>query len=163
MIKDLLAKLRADRPRLAPLIMWRAYVRLDDYKGADPSGELTALVALVRRASDIDGTLTRHGDRARANFQCWVMQAHAGTHTKFSPEQMAWLQVIRHHLATSFRIERDDLEFAPFDGQGGLRRMHALFGDRMDAVMAELNERVAVLASYQWGGWPACPLKSGPP
>ena len=37
MIKDLLAKLQEDRPRLAPLHVWRAYTHLDDYKGKQPS------------------------------------------------------------------------------------------------------------------------------
>ena len=144
MVKDLLARLKADRPTLAPLTVWRAYAHLDDYKGSDPRGELTALVALVRRASGIDGALTRHSDRVRTNFQRWIMGVHAGTPTKFTPEQMAWLHMIRDHLETSLRIERDDMDHAPFDGRGGLGRMHALFGARMEAVMAELNEAVAV-------------------
>ena len=47
MIKDVLAKLKEDRPRLAPLTVWRAYAHLDDYKGENPVNELTALVALI--------------------------------------------------------------------------------------------------------------------
>jgi type I restriction enzyme R subunit len=37
-------------------------------------------------------------------------------------------------------IEKDDLDYAPFDGKGGIGRMHQLFGDEMDAVMDEMNE-----------------------
>ena len=143
MVKDMLAKLREDRPRLAPLTVWRAYAHLDDYKGANPAGDLTALVALIRRVCGLDETLTRHSDRVRRNFQHWVLTRHAGAGEKFSEEQMAWLRMIRDHLATSFTIERDDLELAPFDAHGGLGRMYALFGDRMDDVMSEVNEALA--------------------
>lgn len=144
MIKALLTSLKADRPRLAPLTVWRAYAHLDDYKGKDPRSELTALVALVRRVTGVDERLMRHSDRVRANFQRWIMAEHAGAADKFTDEQMEWLRMIRDHLEASFRIERDDLEHAPFDGRGGLGRMHTLFGERTDAVMAELNEAVAV-------------------
>ena len=51
--------------------------------------------------------------------------------------------MIRDHLASSIAIERDDLELAPFDAHGGLGKMYALFGDGMDAVMAEMNEALA--------------------
>ncbi len=47
--------------------------------------------------------------------------------------------MIRDHVATSFHLDRDDLEMAPFDAQGGLGRMHQLFGSQMDSVIAELN------------------------
>ena len=136
MVKDLLAKLKEDRPRLAPLTVWRAYAHLDDYKGANPASDLTALVALIRRVCGLDETLTRHSDRVRRNFQGWILKRHAGAGEKFSEEQMEWLRMIRDHLATSFTIEREDLELAPFDAHGGLGRMYALFGDRMDAVMS---------------------------
>ena len=143
MVKALLAKLKEDRPRLAPLTVWRAYAHLDDYKGEHPTGELTALVALVRRVCGLDRTLTRHSDRVRRNFQDWILKRHAGAGEKFSEAQMAWLRMIRDHLATSIAIERDDLELAPFDAHGGLGRMYALFGDGMDDVMAEMNEAMA--------------------
>ena len=143
MIKDVLAKLKEDRPRLAPLTVWRAYAHLDDYKGANPAGELTALVALIRRVCGLDETLTRHSDRVRRNFRDWILKRHAGAGEKFSEEQMDWLRMIRNHLATSFTIERDDLELAPFDVHGGLGRMYALFGDRMDDLMSEINEVLA--------------------
>ncbi len=143
MVKDLLAKLREDRPRLSPLTVWRAYAHLDDYKGAGPISDLTMLVALIRRACGLDEMLTDHSGRVRRNFQNWIMKRHAGAGEKFSEEQMHWLHMIRDHLATSFTIERDDLDFSPFDTQGGLGRMYAVFGDRMDDIMSEVNEALA--------------------
>ena len=126
-----------------PLTVWRAYAHLDDYKGENPINELTALVALVRRVCGLDETLTHHSDRVRRNFQDWILKRHAGAGEKFSEEQMDWLRMIRDHLATSIAIERDDLELAPFDAHGGLGRMYALFGDRMDDVMSAMNEALA--------------------
>ena len=143
MIKDVVAKLRDDQPRLAPLTVWRAYAHLDDYKGKNPVNELTALVALIRRVCGLDNTLTRHSDRVRRNFRDWILGRHAGAGEKFSDEQMEWLRMIRDHLATSLTIERDDLEMAPFDAHGGLGRMYVLFGDRMDKIMSEMNEALA--------------------
>ena len=143
MIKDVLAKIMEDQPRLAPLYVWRAYAHLDDYKGKQPVSELTALVALIRRVCGLDETLTQHSDRVRRNFQNWILKRHSGAGEKFSEEQMGWLRMIRDHLATSFTIERDDLDMAPFDTHGGLGRMYALFGDGMEDIMAEVNEALA--------------------
>ena len=143
MIKSVLAKLQDDHPRLAPLVVWRAYAHLDDYKGDQPVNDLTTLVALIRRACGLDDSLTRHSDRVRRNFQSWILNRHAGAGEKFSEEQMDWLRMIRDHLETSFTIERDDLEMAPFDARGGLGRMYVLFGDVMDDVMSEMNEALA--------------------
>jgi type I restriction enzyme R subunit len=143
MIKEVLRKLSEDRPRLAPLTVWRAYAHLDDYKGDNPAGDLTALVALIRRVTGLDDTLTRHSERVRRNFQNWILKRHSGAGEKFTEQQMEWLRMIRDHLATSFTIERDDLDMAPFNGKGGLGQMYSLFGDRMDDVMSEMNEALS--------------------
>ena len=143
MIRETFDRLKSDRPRLAPLRVWRAYSLLDEYKGSQPINELTALVALIRRACGIDGTLSTHADTVRRNFQNWIMARHSGAGEKFNDEQMEWLRMIRDHVVTSFHLDRDDLDMAPFDGKGGLGRMYKLFGDRMDSVIDELNEALA--------------------
>jgi type I restriction enzyme R subunit len=142
MIRELLERLRSDRPKLAPLRVWQAYAHLDNYKGDSPIGDLTALVALLRRVTGLDNTLSTYAATVRRNFQSWIMQHHSGAGEKFNEEQMAWLQMVRDHIISSFHIERDDLEMAPFDSKGGMGRMYQLFGDGMDEVIKELNREL---------------------
>ena len=143
MVREVLEKLRSDRPRLSPLRIWQAYVLLDEYKGDRPVSELTVLVALIRRACGIDSTISRHSDTVRRNFQNWIMKRHSGAGEKFNKEQVEWLHMIRDHIITSFHLERDDLDMAPFDSKGGLGQMYKLFGEGMDDVIGELNEALA--------------------
>ena len=143
MMRAVLDKLKADKPRLAPLRVWRAYALLDDYRGRQPDKELAALVALIRRVCGIDQTLAPYADTVRRNFQAWIMTRHSGSGDKFNDHQMAWLRMIRDHVATSFHLDRDDLEMAPFVDEGGLGRMHNLFGNQMYAVIDELNEALS--------------------
>ena len=92
-------------------------------------------------ASGGDAMLTPFHDTVRRNFQSWIMGKHAGvpTEKEFTEGQTAFLQLIRDHVMTLFRFERDDLDYAPFDAQGGLGKMHQLFGEQMDELIEELN------------------------
>jgi type I restriction enzyme R subunit len=139
MIRNVLEKLRSDKPKLAPARVWQAYAQLDDYKG-QPINELTALVALIRRACGLDETLANYDAVVRRNFQNWVLKHHSGGGEKFNEEQMEWLRMIRDHVAVSIHMDRDDLENQPFDGKGGLGKMYQLFGAKMDTLLDELNE-----------------------
>ena len=143
MIRAVFDKLKHDRPRLAPLRVWQAYAILDAYKGSQPSSELTALVALIRRACGIDATVSPFSETVRRNFQNWIMTRHSGGGEKFNEEQMEWLRMIRDHIVDSFHIDRDDLDMAPFNAKGGLGKMYQMFGNKMDAVITELNEALA--------------------
>jgi type I restriction enzyme, R subunit len=140
LIRQVLDKLKADQPKLAPLRVWQAYRQLDDYQGTQPISELTALVALIRRVCGMDDKLSAFDDTVRRNFQNWIMKHHSGGTEKFNEEQMDWLRMVRDHVANSFHIERDDLEMSPFDGQGGLGKMYQLFGAKMDTLLDELND-----------------------
>ena len=143
MIKAVLDALKTDRPRLAPLRVWRAYALLDEYKGADPVNELTALVALIRRVCGIDPKLAPYADTVRRNFQSWILKRHSGAGEKFTGEQLEWLHMVREHIITSIHLDRDDLDMAPFDAKGGLGKMYQLFGEGIDSVVGELNEALA--------------------
>jgi type I restriction enzyme R subunit len=140
MITALLATLKTDRPKLAPLRVWRAYALLDDYKGSDPANELTALVALVRRVCGIDEKLAPYSDTVRRNFQTWILKRHSGAGEKFTGEQLDWLHMIRDHIVTSIHIDRNDLDMAPFDANGGLGKMYKLFGNEIENMLSEMNE-----------------------
>ena len=140
MIREAFDRLKSDRPQLSPLRVWQAYALLDEYKGQQPATELTALVALIRRVCGIDTMVSPYSETVRRNFQNWIMTRHSGSGEKFNEEQMDWLRMIRDHIVTSFHLDRDDLDLAPFDGMGGMGQMYRLFGDRMDSVIDKLNE-----------------------
>ena len=61
----------------------------------------------------------------------------------FSPDQLAWLNLIRDHIATSLSIEPDDLELSPFNQRGGLGQAHQLFGKNLPELLEELNSALA--------------------
>jgi type I restriction enzyme, R subunit len=77
------------------------------------------------------------------NFKKWVFARQAGAAAKFTEEQMTWLRMIKDHIISSAHIEKDDLDYAPFDGKGGIGKMYQLFGDELDAIIDELNEALA--------------------
>jgi type I restriction enzyme R subunit len=143
MIQSLFDALKTDRPKLAPIRVWRAYALLDEYKGTDPANELTALVALIRRVCGLDDKIAPYAETVRRNFQTWILKRHSGAGHKFDDEQMEWLRMIRDHIASSIHIQRDDLDMAPFDAKGGLGKMYQLFGERIDTVLNEMNGALA--------------------
>ena len=56
---------------------------------------------------------------------------------------MEWLHMIKEHIVSSVHIEKDDLDYAPFDGKGGIGKIHQLFGDEMGEIIDEMNEALA--------------------
>jgi type I restriction enzyme R subunit len=143
MIKDLLDKLRLDRPVLAPMRVWHAYERLDQVSGQHPINELTALVSLIRRASGIDPIITLYESTVNRNFQKWILRQNAGQHNRFSEEQMDWLRMIKDFISNSVHIQKDDIEhLSPFVDKGGLLRFYTLFGQDYENLINELNEQL---------------------
>jgi type I restriction enzyme R subunit len=145
MIKEVLEKIKEDKPLLAPLHVWRAYEQLDATKAhqnGSPKNELIALVSLIRHICGIDSILTAYDKTVDRNFQDWAFRKQAGE-LKFTAEQMAWLRMIKEHIAASFHLEREDLDYAPFDANGGLGKMWQLFGEKTDEIINELNEVLA--------------------
>ena len=51
--------------------------------------------------------------------------------------------MIRDHIAANLGIERCDFEYAPFAQEGGLGKVYQLFGDKLSAIINELNETLA--------------------
>ncbi len=143
MIKEVMEKMRLEKPILAPDYVWNAYAALEEVKSKQPQDELTALVSLIRRACGIDNELNAFDSTIETNFNRWIFKQHTGQHNRFTAEQLSWLRLIKDHVVSSYHIEVDDLDYTPFDSMGGRGRMHKLFGDQMNEIINELNEVLA--------------------
>jgi len=95
---------------------------------------------LIRRVVGIDSTLTSYDKTVDKNFQEWIFTKNAGKHNAFTEAQMQWLRMMKDYVANSFSIEKDDFDLSPFNAEGGLSKMWALFGEETDAIINELNE-----------------------
>ena len=105
-------------------------------------GKLVDVIALVKHALDPDSILAPVGLTVEERYQRWLADQEAGG-VRFTPEQRRWLDAIKDHIANSLSIERDDLDEVPFNQIGGLGRAHELFGERLPAILDELNMRLA--------------------
>ncbi|MCZ0932162.1 MAG: restriction endonuclease subunit R, partial [Oligoflexia bacterium] len=109
----------------------------------NPLSQLTTIVSLVRKICKIDSELTIYSQTVDKNFKNWIFKRHEGSKEKFTEEQMKWLRMIKDHISSSFHIERDDFSRTPFNAEGGLGKMHQLFGKQMDSIIAEINEALS--------------------
>jgi len=141
MIREVFDLLKAEKPLLAPLHVWRAYEQLGQTNGS-PKNELIAMVSLIRKVAGIDQTLAAFDKTVDKNFQEWVFRKQAGT-LKFNEQQMQWLRMIKEYITNSFHIDKDDFDLSPFNALGGLGKMWQLFGDETDEIITELNELLA--------------------
>ncbi|MBI5618588.1 MAG: DEAD/DEAH box helicase family protein [Gammaproteobacteria bacterium] len=130
--------------------LWNAYAALEKSKVKGASGKriLTDLVSLVRYAIHQDNELIPFPERVGANFKAWLNDQirhsrEGGNPEPFTQEQIHWLEMIRDHIAANLGIEAEDFEYAPFSQHGGLGKVHQLFGDKLDAMIEEMNEALA--------------------
>ena len=124
--------------------LWQAYatLRKDKVKGAKQRRLLTDLVSLVRFAMQQTNELVPYPERVQANFKAWLAQHQQTDNNPFTIEQQHWLEMIRDHIAANLGIEIDDFEYAPFNAQGGLGKVHQLFGAELPKVIEELNREL---------------------
>lgn len=47
------------------------------------------------------------------------------------------------HIAANVSVEQDDFELAPFNREGGLGKVHQVFGSELNTIIEELNGALA--------------------
>jgi len=75
-------------------------------------------------------------------FRAWLLSQESAGRT-FTPEQRAWLERIRDHVAASLSISTEDFEYVPFVEHGGLGKAYQLFGAELVPLLEELNAALA--------------------
>lgn len=129
---------------LTPEVIWQAYEQLEksNVKGAGPQKRLTNIISLMRFAIGQSDVLEPFSDMVDRRFNEWLAQQE-GSRKRFTLEQMEWLTMIKEHIATSLSIGVDDFEYAPFYEKGIAVKVYQLFGQRLNGILQELNERLA--------------------
>ena len=123
--------------------LWRLYEALEPERVKGRSGgALVDLVAIVKHALRPDEPLVPVAEQVEARYRAWL-EAKARGGQEFTAVQRQWLDAIKDHIASSLVIEREDFGDVPFNQWGGLGGVYRAFGEDLDAVLAELNERLA--------------------
>ena len=140
-VKELADAIERPPYQLTQEKLWQAYQQLEQskVKGAGAKKLLTDIISLVRFAIEETQTLEPYRESVNLRFRSWF----ADQERQYSEEQMAWLEMIKDHIATSLDIEMEDFEEIPFKAKGGAIRVHQLFGEELTEILAELNERLA--------------------
>ena len=141
MLKELEKKLRDANATWNEVELWGAFAATapEKVKGRSVINRFADLVPLVRFALEHQPVLKPFSESVEERFNEWLMDK-AKAEITFTPDQLAWLNLIRDHIATSLSIEPNDFDYAPFSQQGGLGRAHQLFGNALTKVLEELNE-----------------------
>ena len=145
MLKELEKKLRDNHAAWTEDNLWNAFAAANPgkVKGRSQAGRFADLVALVRFALEQQPVLAPFADSVTERFNEWLMDkakaAAVAGRKSFSAEQLAWLHLIREHIATAISIEPEDLELSPFNQRGGLGKAHQLFGNDLNGILDELN------------------------
>lgn len=119
-LKELYEKLRSKGVMLDRL--WDCYaIKQPEKVKRGTMAQLADLISLIRFEAGAADTLAPFAERVNYNFQQWTFRRNAGA-VHFTEEQMAWLRLVKEHIATSLSIEPDDLDLSPFDRRGGFMR-----------------------------------------
>jgi len=141
MVKELAEALQKPPYYLDPARLWQAYKQLNIVKvrGTSTRRQLTNLISILRYELQETDTLIPFPDAVEQNYQEWL-QRQEQRGTKFTKEQLEWLDMIKHHLIGSLTIESKDLQYAPFQQQGGMIKAKQLFGRELDKLLENLNK-----------------------
>ena len=70
-----------------------------------------------------------------SRFDNWLKQQGKD----FKAEQLAWLNKIKDQIAQNAEMTVSDVEYTPFNQDGGLLKAKELFGKELEPLISELN------------------------
>ena len=123
--------------------LWNAYEQagLADMTDAGRHG-VADLVSLIRYELGVDTHLRTYATVIQERFRKWLaIQEQAGT--RFTNDQMWWLENIMQATAMTVRFDPADLDHVPFSSRGGTDGFLAAFGeDRAVSILHELDKGI---------------------
>ena len=142
-IKQLAGAIQKPPYNLSPELLWHAYEQLESSKvrGAGPQKLLTNIISLINYAIGNSDILEPFSETVDRRFEYWLTLQRK-LNRQFTPEQMAWLKMIKEHIAASLSINIDNFTLTPFAEKGGAVKAYGLFEGELDSILDELNKEL---------------------
>jgi len=139
-IRELAERIEKPPYNLTPAQLWAAYKRLEKSKVKDnPVKTLTDLISIVRFSTGNQDMLVPFTELVDEKFEKWISNQESSGES-FTAEQMKWLVMIKEHIATSAEIKLDDMDYAPFNQEGGQVKFYQTFGKKYESILKEIHE-----------------------
>jgi len=139
-IRELAERIEKPPYNLTPAQLWTAYKRLEKSKVRDnPVRTLTDLISIVRFSTGTQDMLISFTELVDEKFEKWISTQESSGES-FTAEQMKWLVMIKEHIATSAEIKLDDMDYAPFNQEGGQMKFYQTFGEKYELILKEIHE-----------------------
>ena len=95
--------------------------------------ELADIISIIKHAAKNEPLLAA-GDRVDRSI------ARVRERREFTPEQEAWLKLIRDHLVQNLLIDEKDFKMIPFTRRGSWNKANQIFDKKLEQLLAEINE-----------------------
>ena len=141
MIKDLVEKLKYPPYSLNTDRIWRAYEITEQDKVTGNAQAITDAVSLVRHGIGLDDLLVPFADVVEQRYNNWITKLESEGKT-FTPEQRAWLDMMKSHVAQSLTIEKQSFDHTPFVEHGGLFGAYRVFDAQFEYILESLNKEL---------------------
>jgi len=141
-IKQLALAIEKPPYNLKQEVVWKAYEQLDKSKvKGTPLSILTNIISLLRFTIGEAEELVPFNEIVETRFAKWISEQEQKGRI-FNYEQIEWLTMIKNHIATSLEVTNDDFDLSPFFEKGGLMKVYNLFGEELNSLLEELNNRL---------------------
>jgi type I restriction enzyme R subunit len=139
-IKELARSIENPPYNLTPGQLWSAYKRLEESKVKDnPVKTLIDLISIIRFSTGNQDMLVPFTELVDEKFEKWISNQESSGKS-FTTEQMKWLVMIKEHIAASAEINFDDMDYAPFNQEGGQVKFYQIFGEEYKSILKEIHE-----------------------
>ncbi|MFI7038210.1 DEAD/DEAH box helicase family protein [Microbispora rosea] len=140
-LKAIAARIQRPPRSWTPDRLWKAYEQAGLAASRDGAKSGVAdLVSLIRFELGLDTEPRPYSSVIEDRFRNWLMrQEQAGT--RFTNNQMWWLENIAQTTAMTVRFDTADLDHVPFSSRGGTDGFLAAFGDdRAVTILDDLDQ-----------------------
>lgn len=123
--------------------VWNAYHRIDNLK-VKPIGDQknpANIISLTQYAMGKIDTLEPYAEKVDIKFDEWIKE-NEQKGIKFTAMEMDWLKMMKNHIASFLEISMLSFNNPPFINKGGASKAYNIFGQDLNRILYELNEKL---------------------